>query len=295
MAHETNSLPLYLALFLGAFSGAILAWAFLLATPAFLKKRRERIHAARLKLEQERSALHEEQERLKMAETTRKNETTPNKEVQSLIAPECDNAVDKERLRIAHGLHDDIVQRMAAVRLRMEEFSYRLDKPAHLTLLSALSEEMNQIMKSLRFVIYGLPQPQFEENSFSTLMKDFLVARLNKVAAKTIEFELENEQGEFFLPVQVKRELYNLVQEAVQNSLKHSTGFRLKLSVSWGQVLEIEVMDNGQGYLPQVGEVPGLGFSSMLARAEAIGAKVHFMPSSYGVVVKVTMLNLFSK
>jgi signal transduction histidine kinase len=291
MAPEPNSLSLYLALFLGVFSGGILAWALLLATPTFLERRRLRIKESILKIEKEQLVLDEELKRFRDAEVALTRKNGPPDTAQQSLAPESEKAIDKERLRIAHELHDDIVQRIAAVRLRMEEFSYRLDHPELVDRLSALSEEMNQIMKSLRFIIYGLPQPQFE-NTFSILMKDFLLARLNRVASKTVEFNLENEQGEFFLPLPAKRELYNLVQEAVQNSLKHSTGFRLKLSVCWSQMLEIEVTDNGQGYLPQVGAVPGLGFASMQTRAEAIGARVHVIPSSYGVVVKITLPNL---
>lgn len=241
----------------------------------------------------ERVALDQEAQRLKSAQS-KVSHLNRQKEL-SDITPVHEKAIDNERKRIANELHDDIVQRMAAVRLRLEEFSCRLNSPEQVEILGALGEEMNQIMKSLRFVIYSLPQPQFEQGSFSTLIRDFLVVRLNRVAAKTIEFCLENEQAEFVLPTSVKKELYNLVQEAIQNSLKHSVGFHLKLSVVWGSNLVIEVADNGQGYLPQAGASPGLGFMSMEERANAIGARLYLMPSSYGSVVKITLSDNFSK
>ena len=297
MVNEGDSLQLYLALFLGAFSGALLVWAFMLGTPRFLNRRRWKINERKLAIEKERSALEEELRRLTNLKSTlnafQAIDTHKTEEVAT--TSDAGKAVDKERLRIAHELHDDIVQRIAAVRLRVEEFSYRLDRPELVEVITALSEEMNLIMKSLRYVIYGLPQPQFEKGSFSELIKNHLVARLNRVAAKTVEFQLENEQREFLLPIAVKRELYNLVQEAIQNSLKHSTGFRLKLSVIWTAMLEIEVADNGQGYIPQSGAVPGLGIASMEERARAIGAKLSLIPSSYGSVVKITVPDHFSK
>lgn len=285
MTPASGSFPLYLGLFLGALSGAFLMWAILKAIPAFLK-----IIQTGTTLEKD-----SKRPRTNISETITKQEPFTYKAEQSHLSSESEKAIDKERLRIAHELHDDIVQRMATVRLKMEEFSYRLDKPELLEGLSTLSEEMNQIMKSLRFVIYGLPMPQFEQGSFSTLIKNFLVARLNRVAGKTIEFQLENEQAEFFLPTSVKRELYNLVQEAIQNSLKHSAGFHLNLSIVWSKDLVIEVTDDGQGYLPQTGATPGLGFRSMEERAKTIGAKLDLMPSSYGSVVRITVPNHFSK
>lgn len=297
MTHESDSLALYLALFLGAISGAILMWVVYQVTPIFLKLRQARIKVSGQKIEGERAVLGEELKSLKKDKAGLISKQSPNryKGEQPQHSPESEKAIDKERLRIAHELHDDIVQRMAAVRLRMEEFSYRLDKPELLEGLNALSEEMNQIMKSLRFVIYGLPQPQFEQGSFSALIKDFLVARLKRIAGKTVEFQLENEQDEFFLPSSAKRELYHLVQEAIQNSLKHSVGFHLKLSITWSKNLVIEVTDNGQGYLPQAGASPGLGFISMEERAKEIGAKLYLLPSSYGSVVRIMVPDHFSK
>jgi signal transduction histidine kinase len=297
MANESGALPLFLAFFLGVFGGVILTWVFLMVVPTFLSIRQARLKANRLKIAQESELLDIELKRWGAAKALliKERESSSDNEQNFSGSLEVENAIDKERLRIAHELHDDIVQRMAAVRLRMEEFSYRLDKPELIEGLSALNEEMNQIMKSLRFVIYGLPQPQFEQNSFSSLIKDFLVARLNHVAGKTVELQLENEQQEFFLPGPVKRELYNLMQEAVQNSLKHSAGFHLKLSMAWDTILEIEVIDNGQGYLPQAGAASGLGFVSMEERAKAIGATLNLISSTFGSIVRITVPDHFSK
>ena len=98
-----------------------------------------------------------------------------------------------------------------------------------------------------------------------------------------------NENLEFFLPPYVKK-----LQEGVHNSLKHSWGFRLKISVTWNSVLEIEIEDNGQAYLGQT-RVQGLGLTSMQERAKAIGAKLDCRPGFYCVVVKITMPNPNSK
>jgi signal transduction histidine kinase len=293
MLVKTQTSHLYLAVFLGAFGGAMLMWAFLSTIPSFWKIRQRRIEEKQKKINLQRVTLDKELERLALGKS-RLAKHEGQKETMDK-APATEKAIENERKRIAHELHDDIVQRIAAVRLRLEGFSYHLDKPELVNSLNELGEELNQIMKSLRFVIYGLPQPQFEENSFSTLIADFLIARLNRVASKAVEFKLENEKLEFFLPAHVKKELYNLVQESVQNSLKHSFGFRLRINVSWSSVLDIEIEDNGQGYLPQPGVFPGLGHASMQERAERIGAKLQVLPSTYGVVVKITMLNLYSK
>ena len=277
---------LYLAICLGAFTGALLMWAIPFAIPAFLKVRQERIEVRHQIVVKARVALEEELRKLVAARS--KLEEIKNDEPISYPAPESELVIQRERQRIAFELHDDTVQRMASVRLRIEEFSYRITNDEQTGVLKALMEEMNQIMKSLRYVINDLAQPAFETDSFSSLMKRF-TAGLNRIIPR-VEFTLENEQLEFGLPHYVKKQLYRLVQEAIQNSMKHAFGFKLKVSVLWSAVLEIEIEDSGQGYLSKTG---GLGLASMEKRAKAVGATLTNQRSQ-GVLIKITMPNRFS-
>ena len=278
---------LYMAVGIGVFTGALLMWAIPFAIPGLLKVRQDRIEERQQRVENARMALNEELRELKLVKS--KLEEAKNEEPDLDPTPESELAINKERQRIAFELHDDTVQRMAAVRLRMEEFSYRINKPEQLEVLQALGEEMNQIMKSLRYVINDLAQPAFETDSFSLLMKR-LTTGLNRVT-ETVQFSLENEKLEFGLPPNVKKQLYRLVQEAVQNSMKHAFGFKLKVRVLWSAVLEIEIEDGGQGYLSS--KTGGMGLASMKKRAQAIGATLT-VNSIRGVLVRITMPNRFS-
>ncbi len=285
MSHEIELL-LYMAVAVGVFTGAFLMWAFPFAIPTLLKVRQRRIEESHLNVEKARAALNEELRTFKLVKS--QLEEAKNEEPDLDPTPESELAINNERQRIAFELHDDTVQRMASVRLRMEEFSYRINKPEQLEVLQALGEEMNQIMKSLRYVINDLAAPAFETDSFSSLMKR-LITGLNRVT-KTVEFTLENEQLEFGLPPNVKKQLYRLVQEAVQNSMKHAFGFKLQVSVLWSTELKIEIEDSGQGYLSKTG---GLGLASMKKRARAIGATLTYQRLQ-GVLIKITMPNRVS-
>lgn len=262
-------------------------WAIPFAIPALFRLRQERIEERQHKMEKARAALNEE---LRMFKLTKSQlEEAKNEEPDPDPTPESELAINKERQRIAFELHDDTVQRMASVRLRLEEFSYRINKPEQLEVLQALGEEMNQIMKSLRFVINDLAPPAFETDSFSSLMKR-LTTGLNRVT-ETVEFKIEKEQLEFALSPHVKKQLYRLVQEAVQNSMKHVFGFKLKVSILWSAVLQIEIEDSGQGYLSS--KNGGMGLASMKKRAKAIGATLTYQRSQ-GVLIKITMPNRVS-
>lgn len=89
-------------------------------------------------------------------------------------------AVEKEQRRIADELHDDTVQRMVAVRFRLEQILYF---PVHQKVekeVNDLRNEIETIIAALRFLIKGLTQPRFEQHSFSYLIQE-LVNKLSSM------------------------------------------------------------------------------------------------------------------
>ena len=262
MSTSTDPQLLYLILFLGAFSGAILTWAFILATPNIINKRQNRIVEARQSLENE----------LKQLMIAKSKLTDFNKTQQhSYSIEEIDLAINKERQRIAYELHDDTVQRMAAVRLRMEQLSYRIGKPEVLGEFDFLREEMNQIMKMLRYMIWGLALPEFEEKKLTPLLIG-LLGKLEKVLHLKISYQCLDEEQEFFIQPAVKQTVYRMVQEVMQNFVNHSMGFNLTIKIMWVPHLKIVMQDNGQG----IGKKPGeqLDLTSLQRRAKQIGAEL---------------------
>ena len=68
-------------------------------------------------------------------------------------------------------------------------------------------------------------------------------------------------------------ELYHLIQEALNNAMKHAAARLVTLRIrAEGAQVEVTVMDNGRGFDPHgVGDTGGLGLPSMRARVERLG------------------------
>jgi len=177
----------------------------------------------------------------------------------------------RERKQIAFGLHDDTVQRMMAVRLRLEEIPLVSNAASVEQEVNGLRQEINHIISALRYLVEGLTQPRFQQISFSALIK-MLVESLRNIRHLSISFELENEDKEFELKAEVKENLYYIVHEICHNFLKSSVGFGLLIKLRWGDGLIIYIEDNGQGY--SRGRGYGLGSESMETRAKRIGASI---------------------
>jgi signal transduction histidine kinase len=73
---------------------------------------------------------------------------------------------------------------------------------------------------------------------------------------------------------------YRIVQEALTNSIKHARAGRAEVRVRWGsRVLELEVLDDGDGGAPAAG---GHGIPGMRERAAVHGGTVEAGPRPGG-------------
>lgn len=207
-------------------------------------------------------------------------------EDQSELQSKLDAAVDQEQKRIANEIHDDTVQRMVALRFRLEQLhNYRLQKEVSLE-IDDLRKELDEIISALRFLIKGLTQPRFDEFPLATHIKE-LAEKLSVLHHQKVFFEVTNLENEFGCSPAVNQELYYLVHEAVHNYLKGSLGFQIWIRIQWGNELVISIKDNGQGI--QHGRGYGLGMNSMNKRADRIGAELIFNSTFTGLSVLIKL------
>ena len=207
----------------------------------------------------------------------------------SYSSEENEQLLEKERQRIAYELHDDTVQRMVAVRLRLEQFSYHVHKPELIEELSLLSEEMNEIIKSIRFMIWGVALPEFSNKTLSSLLRE-LFKKLEKILYLDVAFNCSNENLEFLMTPEVKKSIYRMVQEIAQNFVNHSMGFRLTIQIDWNERLKIVIQDNGQGFVrPRHNQE----LASLQKRATEIGALLTVTsPVGQGLFITIVLNNI---
>jgi signal transduction histidine kinase len=85
-----------------------------------------------------------------------------------------------------------------------------------------------------------------------------------------VDYKIE---GEIDLPPKVEEALYHIVQEALNNALKHAAATRISLRLSQQQEkVSLTIADNGKGFkLVEVGDSGGLGLTSMRERIDSLG------------------------
>ncbi|HXF37909.1 MAG TPA: PAS domain S-box protein [Actinomycetota bacterium] len=180
-------------------------------------------------------------------------------------------AQEEERRRIAEDLHDDPVQRLTAVGIRLATLTESAEDEAQRERLRALEGAIADVIGGLRSMMFRLRPPELDGDGLVDAVREHL-ARLADEAGW--EWRVEGE-----LRVRPSAEVasaaYRIIQEALRNAQKHAAAARVTINLgSDATTLRGEVRDDGAGFDPS--SVPGhheghLGLVSMRERAELFG------------------------
>jgi signal transduction histidine kinase len=181
-------------------------------------------------------------------------------------------AQDAERARIADDVHDDSIQALAAVDLRLGALRRRLrtQAPDELESLDACIDAVHSAALRLRSLLFELETPALEAELSQALRE----------AADHIFDESEIrwtvlEQGRAPLPVPVRVSAYRIAREAMVNARKHSAASAVDVVVdARAGGVQVEVVDDGVGVQAPACSDAGhrhMGVVGMRDRAVAAG------------------------
>jgi PAS domain S-box-containing protein len=181
-------------------------------------------------------------------------------------------ASEEERARIAADIHDDTVQAMTAVGLRLGLLRRRLGDTKHLDALDELEENVRSSISRLRSLIFELRPPELDREGLASAVR----TRLEQLRDEHgLEFELEAELHREPEP-ETRTIAFRIVQEALTNTRKHAEASRVQIVFDTrGVGLFGSVRDDGTGFsMEQLADrrrLGHLGVVAMRERAEVAG------------------------
>jgi len=184
------------------------------------------------------------------------------------------DAAEQERGRWARELHDETLQALAVLRMRLSS-ALREESGAELfeTGREAVQQIDDEIVK-LRRLITEL-RPASLDNIGLEAALQALGEQHEQAAGLQIDCELELPRDVDERPTPIlETAVYRLVQEALNNVSKHSMAERaeLQVRVSGGQI-DVRVSDDGVGFEPTLVR-EGFGLVGMRERAALVGGKL---------------------
>ncbi|HEY8774945.1 MAG TPA: ATP-binding protein [Gaiellaceae bacterium] len=179
------------------------------------------------------------------------------------------HAQEEERRRLAGDIHDDAVQAMTAVLLRIGLLGSRLDNPEQVSLVEELEDSIRDTIGRLRRLIAGLSPPELDRAGLAPAVRSALDQMKHEFH---IDFSLENRLNREPGP-EARTIAYRIVQEALANTRKHSNASCVEVVLeSQEHGLSTSVTDDGVGFDVEATlavDRPGhLGLKAMRERAE---------------------------
>lgn len=185
---------------------------------------------------------------------------------------------ENERSRIARDLHDSVVQILTNVIHKCEMCSKIIDVDAIRAKLELeiMSKNLRDSINEIRNIIYDLRPMSFDDLGLNTTLESLV----NDIKSRTnmeVGLIIEGERSE--ISSIVKLTIFRIVQECTNNSLKHSKGKKLDVSLKYQENnIYVKVSDDGVGMScdnVDNSKLTGFGLDMMKERVELLNGTIN--------------------
>jgi two-component system, NarL family, sensor kinase len=188
---------------------------------------------------------------------------------QARIAAEI-NTLESERKRIAGDLHDELGPMLSAIKLQINHLEPNGESET--AALEKSSVQIDSIMQRFREISYDLLPNTLVRKGFINATKEF-VGKLESLNPLKINFETDD----FSLAATNEVNLYRIVQEIIQNTIKHSRATCLNIRIQKKEKsILLHTKDDGIGfnYSEKSLQSKGIGLLSLQSRAQLLGGQL---------------------
>ncbi|WP_342463104.1 histidine kinase [Ureibacillus sp. FSL K6-8385] len=181
-------------------------------------------------------------------------------------------AQEEERKKLSREIHDGPAQMMANVLMRTDliERIYR-EKGVEEAMreISALKAAVREALSEVRRIIYDLRPMALDDLGIVPTLKKYLCTIMDY--NKGIDIHFQSYNSEIRLPSNYEVAIFRLVQECVNNSVKHGKPKDIWVKLEWNpNSLNVIVKDNGNGFDPGKKRDQSFGIIGMKERVEIL-------------------------
>jgi PAS domain S-box-containing protein len=195
------------------------------------------------------------------------------------LAGRLENAQEEERRRIAADIHDDPIQVMSAVDMRLQLLAH---DPSLVSgeEIASIERDMRDAIERLRNLLFELRPAALERDGLAAALRLYMdhTARTTGWTGEVRDVLTREPSPD------VRVLLYRIAQEAIANARKHASAGHVAIDLATaGEGVTMRVSDDGVGFEPEVLTTPEpghIGLSTIVERAELAGgwARVHSAP-----------------
>lgn len=185
---------------------------------------------------------------------------------QQQAAIEIIQAEEKERKRIAEDLHDGVGQLMTAAWLNLQALNEQLpinDSPQY-QLINKTLLLVDESCKEVRQVSHNMMPNALLRKGLVNAVQEFI----SQINTGKLSINLQTEELQKMLPSHIETILYRVIQESVNNVVKHAKATQLDISINQdNEGIDVMIEDNGKGFDTSIiRDSDGIGLQNIRSR-----------------------------
>jgi signal transduction histidine kinase len=185
-------------------------------------------------------------------------------------------AEEKERQRIAKDLHDGVGQMMSAAKMNLSAFESEMKFTGADQQLAfeKIIQLVDESCREVRSVSHNMMPNALLKNNLSLAIREFV----DKLDQKKLQVHLYTEGLDERLDSNVETVFYRVIQECVNNVIKHSGANELDISIVKDKDgISATIDDNGKGFdITDKDKFDGMGLKNIITRVEYLRGTVDF-------------------
>lgn len=196
---------------------------------------------------------------------------------------------EQERFRIGTQLHDSVAQTLYAIKLNLQHLEN--DKQGKSNEIQSIKLMLNDAISQIRNISIDLVPAVLNDFGLKAAIQ-FMVNRIDMPdfqITTAISNKVEDVEQE------VKLVIYRIVQELLNNCLKHSHANKVAVKVGMNEEkIQITVKDNGMGFSEELADNmrKGIGLRSIKNRIDLYQGEIKILELKKGTAVDI-ILNVF--
>ncbi|MFZ0826183.1 MAG: two-component regulator propeller domain-containing protein [Verrucomicrobiia bacterium] len=192
-------------------------------------------------------------------------------------------AIEHERARIAHDIHDDLGVHLTRITMLSESASGESDNPVRTAAgLNQIYDTARELTRSMDEIVWAVNPRHDTMESLASYLEKFAQDIL-ATAGIRCRLDMPLQFPEWRLTSEVRHNLFLAFKEALHNVVKHSAASEVHIRIEPGTAsFELAIEDNGRGFVPGTRDktsddprrfASGNGLENMTRRLAEIGGR----------------------
>jgi signal transduction histidine kinase len=182
---------------------------------------------------------------------------------------------ERERRQLAKDLHDGIGPLLSNIKMSVSALDKSQISGFNRTVVDNISTLINESITALKYTSNNLSPHILDNFGLASAVNSF-TENINRIGKIEITFNNNVETTRF--ESQIETNLYRIICELFQNTVKHANASKVSLLVHFndGKII-VQYFDDGVGFDPEDAvKMSGMGISNMKSRLKALNGEIEF-------------------